>query len=130
MAVSKRPTKGKGSVRPKAKSKSAGKSGESDVIEQGVLIRGADGRMYFIPDRALRSFKLPEKAAAPARKILEEHQREHEGLAVTTLSAEVTLLPALHGPIGLRSVDWSAVAINPTIPGKILLNSLEFDKKH
>lgn len=109
--------------RAKRSGKAASRQSEPDRVENGVMIRGADGKMYFIPDKALRSFRLPERSAKPAREIVDDEG----GLAVRQLGA-ITSLPALHGPIGLRARDFNAVAINPTIPGKIALGNLRFER--
>jgi hypothetical protein len=39
---------------------------------KGTLIRGADGRLYYIPDDKLAAFRLPADPTADARSLLDK----------------------------------------------------------
>jgi hypothetical protein len=38
----------------------------------GMLVRGVDGDVYFIPDEAMNQFKLPQKLNEEAKKLYEQ----------------------------------------------------------
>jgi len=38
----------------------------------GMLVKGVDGDVYFIPDEAMSQFKLPEKINNEAKKLYEQ----------------------------------------------------------
>jgi hypothetical protein len=37
----------------------------------GTIIRGPDGALYFIPDKRMEAFRLPEKSIAPVQEFLD-----------------------------------------------------------
>jgi hypothetical protein len=45
------------------------KAAEEDI--NGTLIRGAAGKLYFIPDDAIERFRVPEERAREVREVLE-----------------------------------------------------------
>ena len=87
----------------------------------GVLIRGKKG-LYFISEKDMERYKVPAEQEAPALKILDK-----EGtLKAPRASGKLQSLQAIEGALGERvgKLDWNLAAINPTIPGKILVANL------
>ena len=37
----------------------------------GTIIRGPDGSLYFIPDKRLEAFRLPDKSIGPVQEFLD-----------------------------------------------------------
>lgn len=68
----------------------------------GTLMRGADGGLYFIPDDDLEAFRLPDKKATAAKKLLGTQNAIQD-------------LTVLRGPavkrIGLRAADTTTVSV-------------------
>ena len=87
----------------------------------GVLLRAEKG-LYFISDKDLEKFKVPQDQEKPALQVLDRAGI----LKGPTDKAEIHTLEALHGPLGSRGdkLDWNRAAINPTIPDKILLEKI------
>lgn len=44
---------------------------EDGVARPGTLLRGPDGRLYFIPDEALDAFQVPDKAIPTVTEFME-----------------------------------------------------------
>jgi hypothetical protein len=88
---------------------------------RGVLLRAESG-LYFISDKDLETFKVPEEEEVPALKILDKAGT----LKPPKSAGQLHTLEALHGSLGVRigKVDWREAAINPTIPDKIRVENL------
>ena len=81
----------------------------------GTMMRGADGALYFIPDKDLEAFRLPNEQAAPVSKALDV-QPEVQGysLLARPLTPEVQIVSAFKGPLGLRpNCDNEPTETNP-----------------
>jgi hypothetical protein len=86
---------------------------------EGILIQGADGALYFIPNENLKSFQLPDDLAANTKKALVELE-EKAGLKMDAVEVgpQINQLSALQGPIGRREtlagvVDATMAALTP-----------------
>ena len=66
----------------------------------GTLIQGDDGKMYFIPDRDIDRYRIPQEIVDEATKDLKEVSaaRSDDVLPGARLAVSV------HGPIGRRPV--------------------------
>ena len=76
----------------------------------GTLIRGADGSLYFVPDEALETFRLPEDKAARTQQVLD---REGEAKGISYASPGVYPLeggPALATGVMISDADTATVA--------------------
>lgn len=76
----------------------------------GTILTGDDGAVYFIPDDALESFRVPDEAAEPARDSVEG---EVAGFSVSDrkLVPGVEPLHAFRGPLGIVRAGQNSVNI-------------------
>ncbi len=69
-----RPTSGKKQTAPKGK-KTAAKSSRKRKV-QGTILRGADGELYLLPDKAMKQFKVYNSEKPRVEKLLAEKGTE------------------------------------------------------
>ena len=58
----------------------------------GTFIRGADGALYFVPDRDLESYRVPESGRPAMEEFLGEHKHPERGGQAHPRSLEATHL--------------------------------------
>jgi hypothetical protein len=58
-----------------------------DKTDNGTLIRGADGALYFVPDGEEWAFRLPNEKTTEAQTLLDQHN----------FVASQDQIPAFHG---------------------------------
>ena len=84
----------------------------ADEALQGMLVAGADGKTYFIPQEDLKAFELPDDLASQAQAAIGEVS-EVSGFVFTPDAQGLSFQPALHGRIGKlgpENIGPSAVA--------------------
>src|SRR5262245_22769894 len=75
-----------------------------DLTKPGVLIRGMDGSLFFIPDERLNAFRVPAEQASQIDKL---------GLRGPTRAVPAGLLGSIAGSIGTKGT------IGGMLPGMI-----------
>lgn len=75
--------------------------------EQGTLLQGGDGSVYFIPAERLAEFRVADEASAGVREALAEIDTDDEvgGFSfqqLRPLKEGVQPLKAFEGPLGIR----------------------------
>jgi hypothetical protein len=83
-----------------------------DEVLEGMLIAGADGKTYFIPQEDLDAFALPDDLASQAQDAIGEVS-EVTGFNFEPNAQGLNFQPALHGRIGKlgpENIGPSAVA--------------------
>jgi hypothetical protein len=78
---------------------------ETSELQNGVLLQGEDGAVYFVPDDRLDEFRVSEANSAKVRKLLESDEVsgfDFGRLAPSStfeLAPNVRPLPAFQGPL-------------------------------
>lgn len=75
---------------------------DQQVVE-GVLISGAEGELYFIPNDDMAAYRVPDDIAEPSKRTLAE-KSDVNWRPGSPSSTGVRTLPAYQGPIGRRDV--------------------------
>jgi len=71
---------------------------QRDETVNGTLIQGDDGRMYFIPDKDIEHYRIPQEVVDEVTKDLREVSVPDPGDILPGASIAVSV----HGPIGRR----------------------------
>lgn len=78
----------------------------SEEQEQGMLLQGADGAVYFIPQERMSEFRVADEESAGVRDALAEiDDDEVSGFQFEQyrpLKSGVQQLKAFQGPLGIR----------------------------
>lgn len=71
---------------------------QRDETVNGTLIQGDDGKMYFIPDKDLEHYRIPQEIVDKATEGLREVSAAGAGEVLPGAHVAVSV----HGPIGRR----------------------------
>lgn len=80
----------------------------ADEQEDGTLLQGADGAVYFIPSERMAEFRVADEQAAGVREALGELDTDDSEVAgfsfeqIRPLKDGVRPLKAFEGPLGIR----------------------------
>jgi hypothetical protein len=79
---------------------------------RGTWMRGADGGLYFIPDKALKAYRVPERLARPALKGVDTEESLAR-YARLRIPPNIRTIRAIRGPVGRRDLGAGPAAIVP-----------------
>lgn len=83
-------------------------SKKSEEIVNGTLIQGDDGKMYFIPDKDIAQYRIPQEIVDEATKDL----REVPAPGKVDILPGASIAVSVHGPIGRHPLSSSNTIIH------------------